>query len=78
MARSAAHWMMVIAGLLACVAQAAEPEPLDEDFLEYLAELEDEGDNWTWFVSDDVKDEKNAAATPPVKRPDKRPEKVEP
>jgi hypothetical protein len=51
-------------GLLACVADAAEPEPLDEEFLEYLAEFEDNTDNWTWFASDD---EKEAAPKSPVK-----------
>lgn len=58
-------------GLLAGVADAAEPEPLDEEFLEYLAEFEDTADDWIWFASDD---EKEDAPRPPVKHE----EKVEP
>lgn len=42
--------------LLAPVAYAAEPEPLDEEFLEYLAEFADTDADWTWFAADDEDD----------------------
>lgn len=45
-------WMGSALLLLACVAHAADPRPLDEEFLEYLAQLEGGETNWTWFVSD--------------------------
>lgn len=35
------------------VVLAANPGRLNEDFLEYLAGLEDDDDNWTWFINDD-------------------------
>ncbi len=42
---------LILAGLMIAsgVASSAEPddEPLDADFLEYLANLEADGDNWT-------------------------------
>lgn len=47
---------LAVAGLLAAVAQAAEPEPLDEEFLEYLAEFAQADADWTWFASDDDED----------------------
>ena len=40
------------AGLLAVPARAAEPEPLDEEFLEYLAQLEGDEDDWTLFEAE--------------------------
>jgi hypothetical protein len=46
--------------LLAAVTQAAdEIEPLDGDFLEYLANMEDEDDDWTL-----LEDAPRKAATP--------------
>lgn len=50
-----------VAGLLASVAHAAEPEPLDEEFLEYLAEFADADADWTWFAADEDEDEDDAA-----------------
>ena len=35
------------------LAAAAEPEVLDEDFLEYLAEFDNEEDDWSWFDAED-------------------------
>jgi hypothetical protein len=56
---------VAVAGLLASVAFAAEPEPLDEAFLDYLAEFAAADADWTWFASDDDQDlaakEKQAA-----------------
>lgn len=46
-----------VAGLLAPVAHAAEPEPLDEEFLEYLAEFADADADWTWFAADEDEDD---------------------
>ena len=51
---------LAIAGLLAGAATAAEPEPLDEDFLEYLAEFANDADDWTWFASDTDEDDEEA------------------
>ena len=48
------------ASVLTHPAQAAEPEPLDEDFLDYLSQLEGEDDDWTLFDSEEAK----PAATP--------------
>lgn len=44
---------MSLARLMASAAVAAEPEQLDEEFLEYLAEFANEEDDWTWFASDE-------------------------
>ena len=51
--------------LLAGTARAAEPAPLDEEFLEYLAQLEGDEDDWTWFEAD----EPPPAAAKPAARP---------
>ena len=53
---------IAVAGLCAGAALAVEPEPLDEEFLEYLAEFEDSSDNWTWFADDDKQDAAAAKA----------------
>ena len=47
---------MAVAGLLASVSFAAESEPLDEEFIEYLAEFAASDADWTWFASDDDED----------------------
>ncbi|MFL6549432.1 MAG: hypothetical protein ACJ8OJ_12105 [Povalibacter sp.] len=73
-----------VAALVALVALpavvcAAEPETLDEDFLEYLAELDQVEDDWSWFADEDKAsetkssadqktDKSNAAATQKVER----------
>lgn len=64
----------LVLGLLPAIGSAAEPAPLDEDFLEYLAELDTAADNWTWFAAQDDADGKDAsesAAQPPAKRQEK-------
>jgi hypothetical protein len=67
-ARSAAA--LVIA-LLPAWLKAAEPEALDEEFLEYLAEFEDEDDIWAWLAQDD--DEKAAKPVPAVRQDEVKP-----
>jgi hypothetical protein len=54
------------ASLMTCEAQASEPEPLDEEFLDYLSQLEGEDDDWTLF---DGKDAKPAPAPPAAAKP---------
>jgi hypothetical protein len=51
--------------LLARSAGAAEPEPLDEEFLEYLSQLESDDDDWTLFEADAG----TAAPAPPAAKP---------
>lgn len=77
---------IAVAGLCAGAALAAEPEPLDEEFLEYLAEFEDGSDNWTLFADDDKQDAAaaqgastaKAATKSSTKDAVKREEKVDP
>jgi hypothetical protein len=69
---------LAVAGLLASVAYAAEPEPLDEDFLEYLAEFAAADADWTWFASDDDDDVAAEKAKPAAKPAPKSAEKVKP
>jgi len=57
--------MCLCAGLATSVARATPPEPLDTDFLDYLAQCEGKEDNWT--VVANGKERKKA--TPP--RPEK-------
>jgi hypothetical protein len=71
-ARSAAA--LAIAMLPAWL-KAAEPEALDEEFLEYLAEFEDEDDIWAWLAQEN--DEKKAKPEPAVK-PAARHDEVKP
>lgn len=62
---------VAVAGLLVSVAYATEPEPLDEDFLEYLAEFAEADADWTWFASDDDEDvaaEKEKQAAKPAQQ----------
>jgi hypothetical protein len=56
--------------------RAAEPEPVDEEFLEYLATLEDKDDNWTVVAPDAGKKTATAPGAkarkpsdPPVRSP---------
>jgi hypothetical protein len=58
------------------VAHSAEPipapltAPLDDAFADYLAEFEDQSDNWTWFADDAVAPAKTATpAQPAAKHP---------
>ena len=53
------------AGLAALTAQAAEPEPLDEEFLDYLSQLEGDEDDWTLFDSEEAKPQADAKPQPP-------------
>lgn len=47
-----------------------ELEPLDADFLEYLANLEADDDNWTLLDEPDSKPaSQDSESEPPVKRP---------
>ena len=42
-----------LCGSLACgIGLAAPPEPLDKEFLDYLADCESKDDNWTVVASD--------------------------
>jgi hypothetical protein len=43
--------------------QAAEPEVLDEAFLDYLAEFDEEEDDWSWFDAEDKASDAKKAAT---------------
>ncbi len=52
----------VALGALPALVAASEAEPLDEAFLEYLAEFAAQEDDWAWF---NVADERTEAA--PVK-----------
>jgi hypothetical protein len=58
--------LLAVGVALASTAQAAEPRALDEDFLDYLSQLEDEQDDWTLFEADDPEP---AAAKPAPKPP---------
>ncbi len=40
-------------GALPVLTRAAEPDVLEEAFLEYLTEFDDEKDDWSWFDRDD-------------------------
>lgn len=56
--------------LLPALASGAEAEALDEEFLEFLAEF-DEDDDWAWFTQDEQdKDaaKKTAAKPAPVEK----------
>jgi hypothetical protein len=67
--------LAVAAGLAVASARAAEPktpesasnEALNAEFLEYLAQLEDEDDDWTLFEDDDAKPA--APAKPATSKP---------
>jgi hypothetical protein len=71
-------------GLFAGVATADESATLDEDFLDYLAELEDDADNWTWFAADQAATADPCAGVKPVGgsedacKPVKQEEQVDP
>jgi hypothetical protein len=45
---------MAAAGALISEARADEPEPLDEEFLDYLLQLEGDEEDWTLFDSQEV------------------------
>lgn len=54
-----------------------EPEPLDADFLDYLAACEGKDDNWT-VVQDEKKGAGKAARKDPPKKPAPDPEAPKP
>jgi hypothetical protein len=60
------------AAALSCVgappALAGKPEPLDKEFLDYLAACEGKDDNWT-VIADDKKGRKPADKAPPAPPP---------
>lgn len=45
----AALWLLPSIAAAAEPASAADSAPLDEEFLEYFAEFENQADNWTLF-----------------------------
>ena len=47
----------------------ADDEALEEDFLEYLAEFDDEDDDWSWFDSADNKSVKQPPGKPTGTKP---------
>lgn len=49
-------------------AHAGKPEPLDKEFLDYLAACEGKDDNWT-VIADDKKDRRKAEKAPPKAPP---------
>ena len=55
----------ILTSLSGAAALAAPPEPLDADFLDYLANCEGKDDNWTVVAS--VKERKKKVATTPTK-----------
>jgi hypothetical protein len=61
---------------LPALAHAAEPEVLDEDFLEYLAEFDDEEDDWSWFDGEEKASDRTTSSD--AERSATSHEKVEP
>jgi hypothetical protein len=63
---------MAAAGALISEARADEPEPLDEEFLDYLLQLEGDEEDWTLFDSQEAEPEpvKSTASKPaPTREP---------
>ena len=58
------------------IVRAADTDVLDEDFLDYLAEFEDEDDDWSWFDGEDKPS--SSERSPNAPRDVKSKEKVEP
>jgi hypothetical protein len=58
--------MLGAASLATSAAQAGEPQPLDEEFLDYLSQLEGDDDDWTLF---DGEEAKPAPAPPAAAKP---------
>ena len=63
--------MMAMGALCSAPALTANPEPLDAEFLDYLANCEGKSDNWT-VVVDDKQRRKLAAKSPPKESPPSR------
>ena len=68
--------MLAALSLLPAGGNAAEPAPLDEEFLEYLAEFETGSDDWTWFATQEPEDDKDTSK--PAAQPPQRQEKIKP
>jgi hypothetical protein len=65
-------WLLVGWMLLGAVTQAAdEVEPLDGDFLEYLANMEDEDDDWTLLEDAPRKPATTSEGEQSTQQPDK-------
>jgi len=60
--------MSAVMSALAFPALAGKPEPLDKDFLDYLAACEGKDDNWT-VIADDKQRRKVAEKNPPQAPP---------
>jgi hypothetical protein len=70
---------MSVALTMMAFAQAKPPEPLDREFLDYLAACESKDDNWTVVADGELR--KRAEAGQKPKRPpvkDAKPEGVRP
>ena len=66
--------MSAVMSALAFPALAGKPEPLDKDFLDYLAACEGKDDNWT-VIDGDKRPPKAPEKNPPTAPPDKAAEK---
>ena len=67
--------LMLMTSALAGMPQtgrAGEPAPLDDAFLEYLAEFEDLSDNWTWFADDEETPTQTTPPAPIIAKPPAR------
>lgn len=56
------------------LSHATESASPNEDFLEYLAEFDTSGDNWTWFAAledSDGKHDEQRATPPPTQQPER-------
>jgi hypothetical protein len=63
-------WLIAVVTVATARAQAAdEPAPVDEDFLEYLGTVEDDGSDWILF-----EDHQTEPASEARKAPSKPPE----
>ena len=58
--------MLAVAGVGALPVLATPPEPIDADFLDYLASCEGKDDNWTVVAN---KKERKQAPKPPAAKP---------
>ena len=63
--------LAVVSCLTAAAAMAAEPEPLDVEFLDYLANCEGKDDNWTVVAGRKPQKKVPEKATVPPKPPSK-------
>lgn len=59
-----ARRVFAFAALTAVAGARAAEEALDPEFLEYLATLEGDEEDWTWFWEEQEQDAKDSAAKP--------------